>query len=138
MGLPRAESLGAEVALRLLRMWPRRSHVWRFAMVKDPVSHELRRSVIERDARFVLRYRNLRVSDPVCVAPLLDPEAGPCSGGTTLDHVKSQLRMGVRAPSDEAHLVTLCDGHTERGAKAGRQWNTTNRPLLRRYLASVA
>jgi hypothetical protein len=106
--------------------------------VKDPVTPELRHGVIARDARFVLRHRDLRVSDPVCVAPVLDPGAGPCSGGTTLDHVKSQLRMGVRAPSDEAHLVTLCDGHTERGAKAGHQWNTAHRPLLRRYLASVA
>lgn len=44
--------------------------------------------------------------------------------------------MGVRAPSDEAHLVTLCESHTEAGARAGYQWNTAHRPELRVYLAT--
>jgi len=104
----------------------------------DPVTRELRQAVIYRDAKALLRVRSMLTSDPVCVAPIVDPDCGPCSGGTTLDHVKSEPRMGVRAPSDEAHLVSVCDGHSERGAKAGHQWNTANRPLLRAYLAAVS
>jgi hypothetical protein len=62
-----------------------------------------------------------------------------CFGRLTLEHVKSELRMGVRAPSDMAHLVTLCQGHTEDGRRAGYQFNTTkeNRSLLREYLERV-
>jgi hypothetical protein len=53
-----------------------------------------------------------------------------------LEHVKTDLRMGVRAPSDAAHLVTLCEAHSENGRRAGHQWNTTqqNREAVRRYL----
>jgi hypothetical protein len=71
----------------------------------------------------------------LCVAPVLDPQAGPCSGEIELDHVKDEPRMGKRAPSDRDHLVSVCEGHSEKGAKAGYQWNTANRPLLREYLA---
>jgi hypothetical protein len=44
--------------------------------------------------------------------------------------------MGVRAKSDSAHLVSLCQGHTEDGRKAGYQWNTAkaNRAKVREYL----
>jgi len=47
--------------------------------------------------------------------------------------------MGKRAESDPAHLVTLCQGHTEDGRKAGYQWNTTkeNREKIREYLERV-
>jgi hypothetical protein len=52
--------------------------------------------------------------------------------------VKKDLRMGLRAESDPRHLVTLCQSHTEPGAKAGYQWNTSkvNRERVRAYLAS--
>jgi hypothetical protein len=50
----------------------------------------------------------------------------------TLDHVKEQPRMGKRAPSDMAHLVTLCWHHHLDG------WATAHRPQLRRYLQRVA
>jgi hypothetical protein len=49
----------------------------------------------------------------------------------TLDHVKDQPRMGVRAPSDERHLVSLCAHHHLDG------WATGHRPDLRNYLAKV-
>lgn len=76
-------------------------------------------------------------SKPLCVAPLLDPsESASCSGRSTLDHVKDAPRMGKRAPSDPAHLVTLCEFH-HLGSKAGRNWATANRPALRAYLAKV-
>lgn len=71
----------------------------------------------------------------LCVAPVVDPkELGRCWGGLTLDHVKDDPRSSVKAEDDEEHLVVVCDGHSERGARAGYQWNTSHRPALRRYL----
>lgn len=86
---------------------------------KDPVGPALAVRVISRDGG--------------CVAPHLDAEAGDCSGRLTLDHVKDQPRMGVRAPSDEWHLVTLCEWH-----HLHTGWATSHRPALREYLRSVA
>ncbi len=78
--------------------------------------------------------------DHGCVAPRLGGSVMDCFGRLTLEHVKDELRMGVRAPSDMAHLVTLCQGHTEDGRRAGFQWNTNahNRQRVREYLASVS
>lgn len=77
--------------------------------------------------------------DGGCVAPRLGGTFMDCWGRLTLEHVKSELRMGIRAPSDAAHLVTLCEGHTEPGRRAGYQWNTDkrNRVLVREYLSDV-
>lgn len=77
--------------------------------------------------------------DGYCLAPLLDPDCGPCGGRSTLEHVKDQLRMAVRAPSLITHLVALCENHTEPGMKAGRSWNLVkeNREKVRAYLRSV-
>jgi hypothetical protein len=50
----------------------------------------------------------------------------------TLEHVKSDLRMGVRAENDEAHLVALC------GYANNRPPSKTQRALMREYLAGVA
>jgi hypothetical protein len=87
-------------------------------MHRDPVTPELRLLVMLRDQG--------------CVAPRLDPDADPCRGRPTLDHVKSQPMMGKRAPSDMAHLVTLCEHHHLDG------WATSpHRPLLRAYLATA-
>lgn len=93
---------------------------------KDPVTPAMREMILKRDGN--------------CVAFLVDPqEWGKCSGRLTIEHVKENLRMGRRAPSDEYHLVTLCEGHTENGARAGHQWNTTKRArsLIREYLAGL-
>lgn len=50
----------------------------------------------------------------------------------TLEHVKSDLRMGVRAPNDEAHLVALCGlANFEVPSKA-------QRAAFREYLSRVA
>jgi hypothetical protein len=111
----------------------------------DPVRAELRAIVLTRDLqrweREEPRFRQRRGLTPSirgCMAVFLAPiTSGPCSGKLTLDHVKDQPRLGKRAPSDPLHLVSLCDGHTERGMKAGFQWNTANRPLLRWYLDSL-
>lgn len=89
---------------------------------KDPVTPDLRLYVLERD-----RW---------CVAMTVDPTlaggAASCRGRLTLDHVQDGYgRMGKRAPSDRAHLVTLCEHHHLDG------WATSHRPELREYLASV-
>lgn len=106
-------------------------------MRKDPVTPEVHRQVIERDrAAMIAVGMKQRI---VCVAPVIDPrQSGRCWGRSTLDHVKDEPRMGVRAPSDPAHLATLCEGHTEAGARAGFQWNTANRPGIRVYLRDGA
>lgn len=88
-------------------------------MRRDPVTPDLRRAVLERDGW-------------ACVAPRLDPAAGRCEGRLTLDHVKDEPRMGRRAPSDMAHLVTVCWRHH---LVAG--WATSHRGLLRAYLREV-
>jgi hypothetical protein len=94
----------------------------------------LRQAILNRDREMMI---SAGISQRItCAAPVIDPsQQGMCFGRSTLDHVKDQPRMGLRAPSDEAHLATLCEGHTEAGARAGHQWNTAHRPELRQYLA---
>lgn len=86
-------------------------------MRRDPVTPELRLAIFARDHG--------------CAAVTLGESPADCEGRLTLDHVKDQPRMGVRAPSDERHLVTLCWGHHLNG------WATSHRPALRAYLARV-
>jgi hypothetical protein len=92
---------------------------------------EVRQQVLERD-HFV------------CLAPVLDRDAGTCRDAfgnvgwevpveeLELDHV-GEMRMGKAAPSDADHLALLCPWH-HRGLKAGRNWATSHRPILRAYL----
>lgn len=98
-----------------------RRHRHRSVGRRDPLTPVVRAAVLDRDRG--------------CVAAKLG-ESG-CWGRLTLEHVKDEPRMGRRAPSDLAHLVTLCEGHTEPGARAGHQWNTAraNRSRIRDYLA---
>lgn len=95
-------------------------------MKRDPVTPQTRAEVFLRDRG--------------CVAPLLGGTVHDCFGRLTLEHVKDKLRMSKRAPSDLAHLVALCEGHTENGRRAGYQWNTAkeNRQRVRAYLERVA
>lgn len=83
----------------------------------DPVAPELRLRVLERDGD--------------CVA-FQFAATDECRGRLTLDHVKSEPRMGKRAPSDLAHLVTVCEHHHLDG------WATSHRPELRQYLREIA
>lgn len=114
-------------------------------MQKDPVRAELRQQVLSRDINGWIRRqplfmerRGLTKSVVGCVAVFLAPAtSGPCWGKLTLDHIKDEPRMGKRAKSDPAHLVSLCEGHTENGMRAGFQWNTAHRPLLRWYLKTL-
>lgn len=75
--------------------------------------------------------------DGPCVAIRIDPrEAGNCWGRTTFDHVHEDAggKKGVRAASDPEHLCAVCQGHSEDGMKAGRQWNTAHRPAMRDWI----
>ena len=94
--------------------------------MRDPVTPEVALAVLARDAG--------------CVAPRLGGSFMDCAGRNRLEHVKDEPRMGRRAPSDPAHLVTLCEGHTEPGMRAGYVWCTDrkNRAAMRDYLARVA
>jgi len=88
---------------------------------RDPVSSELRLAVLERDGGCVAWKLGLAWTGP-----------DDCSGPLTLDHVQDGYgRMGLRAPSDPAHLVTLCAHHHLDG------WATSHRPELRAYLQEV-
>lgn len=122
-------------------------------MTRDPVTSALRLAVFERDRElltdFFLEEEGIRPDwlgewmlldgIQVCPAVYIDPnEVGKCRGRWTIEHVKDEPRLGVRAKSDPAHLISLCEGHTENGMKAGHQWNTANRPALRAYLREVA
>lgn len=89
---------------------------------------ELYERVMLRDAREALK----RGSGSPCVASFLDPQAEPCYGRYTLDHVKDESRMGKRAPSDERHLVVLCLYH-----HVWSSWGTSHRGVLRWYLRSL-
>lgn len=108
------------------------------------------------DFGFIAAWRTDRVvvfesrSDTVvCPAVVIDASLfGTCSGRWTLDHVPDTMveKMGMvirgmargkRAPSDPAHLISLCEGHCERGMKAGYQWNTSHRSEIRAYLEKV-
>lgn len=91
---------------------------------RDNVTTETAETVLRRDKQ--------------CVATILSPsESVNCWGRLTYDHIKDEPRMGRRAASDAGHLVLLCQGHMEDGRKAGYQWNTANRPILRKYLRQV-
>ncbi len=87
--------------------------------MRDRVTHEVALAVLQRDGG--------------CVAPHLGGSYADCSGRITLDHVKDQPRMGKRAPSDPAHLVSLCEGH-----HLWTGWATSHRPALRQYLREVS
>ena len=92
---------------------------------KDRITPEMAAEVFARDGG--------------CIAPRLGAES-PCWGRLTIEHVKADLRMGKRAEPRLERLVTLCEGHTEPGTRAGVSWNATkaNRALVREYLAKVA
>jgi len=94
--------------------------------MRDKVTPETALYVLQRDAG--------------CVAPRLGGSYLDCAGRNRLEHVQDNGgRMGRRAPSDPAHLVTLCEGHTEAGMRAGYVWATdkANRQAMRDYLAGV-
>ena len=99
---------------------------------RDPVTPEVRLAVLKRDSG--------------CVAVRLGADPAGCAGPLQIDHVKDQPHIGdpivkrgperkhrYRAPSDLAHLVSMCRGH-----HVDNGWATAHRPELREYLEGVA
>jgi len=78
--------------------------------------------------------------DNGCMAPRLGGSAMDCWGRNRIEHVKAEPRMGKRAESRMDRLLTLCEGHTEPGMKAGYVWATDreNRERCREYLRMVS
>lgn len=83
--------------------------------------------------------------DGRCVAPLVDPEAGPCydqwgeplvargTEGLEADYVRHGAH-GPRHALARDH-VAVCPGHHRgTGPQGGRQWATAHRADLREYL----
>jgi hypothetical protein len=117
---------------------------------------DLCRRVFERDLYQVWLHGNqtlsfarwLVVGSP-CVAPMLDPMSGPCSGRITFDHVKDRPKIGDpivkrhtqdrKAPDDERHLQSVCEHHHGLDVVGGAGWATTEaaREISRAYLASL-
>ena len=97
---------------------------------RDPVTPELHAAVLVRDRRCV---RSKMEPEHGCRDRWGNPHAATALEYLTLDHVQSAYgRMGRRAPSDMAHLVSLCwDAHLG-------GWATSHRPELRAYLAEVS
>jgi hypothetical protein len=93
-------------------------------MRRDAVSPELALAVFARDQG--------------CVAPRLGGTFHDCWGRNRIEHVKAQPRMGKRAEPCLCRLMTLCEGHSEPGMKAGYVWATANREACREYLRSFA
>lgn len=77
--------------------------------------------------------------DNGCVAPRLGGSMHDCWGRNRIEHVKAQPRMGKRAEPRLDRLLTLCEGHTEPGTKAGYCWATdkANRYAMRDYLSAL-
>ncbi len=93
-------------------------------MTRDPVTPELRRSVLERDGGCVAQLLGYVHQ---CADQWGDVHLETALDRMQLDHVKDEPRMGRRAPSDMLHLVTVC-------AVAHERWATGHRSLLRVYL----
>lgn len=95
----------------------------------DPVTPALRDEVLRRDGGCVVA---LIEPEHVCRDRWGTPHAASDRSKLTLEHVKDELRMGRRAPSDAAHLVALCYG-----ANVGVP-SKELRAALRSYLATAA
>lgn len=96
---------------------------------KDPVTPEVRQAVLDRDRECVLVKR-----DPMHICKDQWGRWHPANAvdRLSLEHVKDQPRMGVRAPSDPQHLVALCHAaNLAVPSKAERAW-------MRLYLELVA
>lgn len=92
--------------------------------MRDRVPPELALYIFERDGG--------------CVAPRLGGSFMDCWGRNRIEHVKKEPRIGKRAEPLKSRLVTVCEGHSEPGMKAGYVWCTDhhNRERQREYLRS--
>lgn len=92
------------------------------------VDPAIRRAVLERDGACILAKIE---PDHVCRDLWGHPHASDDLDRLSLEHVKDQLTMGKRAPSDEAHMVALC-GYANVAVPSKRQ-----REYFRDYLRMV-
>lgn len=118
-------------------MIPRRSPLVRHRTVrlhrgprKDPVTPELRELVLRRDGECLMAKFN---AAHVCRDAMGRPHAAWALSMLSIEHVKSDLAMGKRAPSDAAHCVALCHGANvavpSKEARAFfREWLVTHPP----------
>jgi hypothetical protein len=73
--------------------------------MRDRVTPELREAVLARDGRCVLFDLD---PEHYCRDRWGQPHMPGATHLLTIEHVKTDLRMGVRAPSDLRHLVSMC------------------------------
>lgn len=74
---------------------------------RDPVTPELRAFILDRDGFCVAAKID---SDHQCRDTWGMPHHPADKSKLSIEHVKDQLRMGLRAPSDRFHLIALCGG----------------------------
>lgn len=98
---------------------------------------ELTGLVFKRDQKQAwIRQDRLRAKMPLsqvpaieaCVARFLDPSgSGICYGRLTFNHCheRGKAAMQKKAPDDEKHLVTVCEGHHGLARVAGFSWATS-------------
>lgn len=97
--------------------------------VADPVTAQVRWAVMHRDGACLMsRLDRLHV----CHDQWGNEHPASAIHRLTVEHVKSDLRMGVRAPSDLGHLVAMCHA-----ANVGVP-TKVDREQIRDYLRSVA
>jgi len=97
----------------------------------------------------VSEVRNVVIArDEGCVAPMLDPDAGLC-----FDRWGMRFSLGLRSrdleidyihhPALKRHVdpeahVAVCPGHHRgTGPNRGRQWATSHREAIRKYLSRL-
>lgn len=95
--------------------------------MRDHVKPSVHAEVIVRDGACILSFLE---PGHVCRDLFGDVHDSRDVGKCTLEHVKDDLRMGKRAPSDAAHMVLLCY------AANLRPPTKEQRALFREYLRS--
>ena len=108
----------------------RKTPLRRVRLTPDPVTPEVREAVLRRDVGCVLA--TLDPQHHVCRDAWGNPHLPFDLSKLTLEHVKDELMMGKRAPSDPQHLVALC-AHANIGVPSKAQ-----RAMLRQYLREVS
>lgn len=96
---------------------------------RDPVTADVARAVLYRDQMCVLVKFDLT---HVCRDRWGEVHAATDLRRLSIEHVKADLRMGQRAPSDLGHLVAMCHGSNVAVP------DKATREQLRLYLASVS
>jgi hypothetical protein len=107
----------------------RKTPLRRVRLTPDPVTAEVREAVLRRDTCCVLYMLD---REHVCRDAWGNFQYPDDLDKLTLEHVKDELAMGKRAPSDPQHLVALC-AHANIGVPSKAQ-----RAMLRQYLREVS